>query len=156
MIRGQVTSPPRKNEKKMTGKNLEEYPKPGATRFGAKRGNALINNKHFNAPRGGQYLKFKREIQVLNSWRAGGGKGWDTYVWRILILQRGLTFFRSRWSGLVDTRSARLSFITLGLPPLDQLTSSLDWFKLLSTLETIYQNPITFGTKDNFKFQFKI
>ena len=61
--RGQV-KPSWGNKKKIPGKNLQESPKPGATIFGAKRGNALINNQHFNAPRGEWDFKFKREIQV--------------------------------------------------------------------------------------------
>ena len=70
--RGQVTPPPhRGNKKKIPGKNLQEYPNPGATSFVSKRGNALINNKHFNAPRRERYLKFKQGIQVWNSWRGG-------------------------------------------------------------------------------------
>ena len=56
--------PPGGNKKKIPGKNIQKSPKPGTTRFGAKRGNALINNHHFNTPRGELDLKFKQEIQV--------------------------------------------------------------------------------------------
>ena len=57
-------SPPGGEQENISGKNIQEYTKPGATIFSAKIINALINNQHFNAPRGDQDLKFKREIQV--------------------------------------------------------------------------------------------
>ena len=44
--------PPQGNKKKIPGNNLQESPTPGAMRFGAKGGNALINDHHFNAPKG--------------------------------------------------------------------------------------------------------
>ena len=52
--------PPQGNKKKIPGNNFQEYPKPGTTRFGAKTGNALINNQHLNALRGEQDLIFKQ------------------------------------------------------------------------------------------------
>ena len=63
-IEERASKTPPGNRKKIPGKNLQESPNPGETGFGAKRGNALINNQHFNAPRGERDLKFKREIQV--------------------------------------------------------------------------------------------
>ena len=58
-----ASKPPRGNKKKIPGNNLQGYPKPGSNRFGSKRGNALINDQHFNPPRGEQYFIFKQEIQ---------------------------------------------------------------------------------------------
>ena len=56
--------PPVVNKKKIPGKNLQESPNPGTNIFGTKRGNSLINNQNFNAPRGEKYLIFKQDIQV--------------------------------------------------------------------------------------------
>ena len=51
-MRGQLTPPLGEQEEKILGNNLQKSTKPGATIFGAKRGNALIRNQHFNALRG--------------------------------------------------------------------------------------------------------
>ena len=57
---GEGKYPPPGNKKEISENNLQESSKPGVKRFGAKNGNALISNKHFNTPRGEQDLKFKR------------------------------------------------------------------------------------------------
>ena len=66
------------------GKNLQESPNPGATRFGTRTVIAIIGNQQFNTPRGEQHFKFKREIQVLNFWHGGG----DTYALKKLNSSR--------------------------------------------------------------------
>ena len=85
----------------------------------------------------------------------GAGGGGDTYAQGILITRRDhFSSEPSKWIGRSPFRA--LKFKTLHYPPLDKLTSSLDWFKLLLPLETIAQNPRVSRMKGNFRFQFKI
>ena len=60
------------NKKKTPGKNLQEYPKARTTIFGAKRGNSLINNQNFNAPKGKRDFKFKLGNSSLKFLARGG------------------------------------------------------------------------------------
>ena len=46
-----IKPPSGEQEKNIPVKNLQESPKPGATRFGVKRVNVLISNQNFDAPR---------------------------------------------------------------------------------------------------------
>ena len=51
--------------RKVTGMNLQESPKQGKEIFGVKRGNSLVRNQHFNAPRGERYFDIKMGISSL-------------------------------------------------------------------------------------------